>query len=30
MNEGPRELLIGAGTTELGEVHVTVRDSGPG
>ncbi len=30
MNEGPRELLIGAGTTESGEVHVTVRDSGPG
>ena len=30
MSEGPRELLIGAGTTELGEVLVTVRDSGPG
>ena len=30
MSEGPRELLIGAGTTESGEVLVTVRDSGPG
>ena len=30
MSEGSRELLIGAGTNESGEVLVTVRDSGPG
>src|SRR5208283_1792847 len=29
-SEGSRELLIGAGTTESGEVLVAVRDSGPG
>jgi PAS domain S-box-containing protein len=29
-NEGPRELLIGTGTAESGDVLVTVRDSGPG
>jgi C4-dicarboxylate-specific signal transduction histidine kinase len=28
--EGPRELLIGTGTTESGDVLVAVRDSGPG
>jgi len=29
-SEGPRELMIGAGTTESGDVLVSVRDSGPG
>ena len=29
-SEGPRELLITTGKTELGEVLVAVRDSGPG
>ena len=30
MGEGSRELLIGSGTTESGDVLVAVRDSGPG
>ena len=30
MSEGPRELLITTGKTELGDVLVAVRDSGPG
>jgi signal transduction histidine kinase len=30
MSEGSRELMIGAGTTESGDVLVAVRDSGPG
>ena len=30
MNAGPRELQIGAGSTEPGDVLVAVRDSGPG
>jgi len=30
MSEGSRELQIGSGRTESGDVLVTVRDSGPG
>src|SRR6266436_5589875 len=29
-SDGPRELLISTGTSDTGDVHVAVRDSGPG
>ena len=29
-SDGPRELLISAATSDTGDVHVAVRDSGPG
>jgi signal transduction histidine kinase len=30
VGEGPKELLIAAGTTEAGDILVALRDSGPG
>jgi C4-dicarboxylate-specific signal transduction histidine kinase len=30
VSDGPRELLISTGTSDTGDVHVAVRDSGPG